>query len=196
MKLTSSCMASALIVTTCFLLRGSLESHPVTHILVQIPALAVAGWLIGDAAAARWPALRSSSWNLGGATGILVVFFAGAFWMLPRHIDWAINAPAGELAKFVSIPLAIGLPLALSWHRLSLLVHCLIKTNAISMMLSLAWVYATAPERLCNNYLLGQQQQLGEVLFWLAIVFSIIWSAALFGVRFRPQINFPKPRFA
>lgn len=175
---------SALIIAACFLLRGSLEAHPVTHVLVQKPGLVFAGWLMGHCLAERWATLRSISWNQGGATGMIIASFVSAFWMLPRYIDWSIDEAAGEAAKFISIPFLIGLPLALSWPRLPLLAHCLIKTNVISMLLCLAWVYNSAPDRLCNNYLLGQQQQLGNALLWLASTLSLGWSAALFGFPF------------
>ncbi|TAK48165.1 MAG: hypothetical protein EPO23_08795 [Xanthobacteraceae bacterium] len=173
-------MTALLIVMLCFVFRGMLERHPVTHIVVQLSALVVAGWLAGQSLGGALPALRLTDWNAGGSVGILVALFAGAFWMLPRNIDWALGQTSGEFAKFVSIPLLMGVSLALSWSRAPALAKCLIKANAVSMLLSLSWVYTTAPERLCNNYLLGQQQELGSVLLWLAIVISVIWSVPLF----------------
>jgi hypothetical protein len=184
-------VASALLILACFLFRGLLEPNPIAHDLVQKPALALAGWIACYPIERRWPAVGTLSWNRGGATGVLIAFFTSAFWMLPRSIDWSINDPAGEVAKFISLPFLMGGALFLSWRRLPGLARCLITTHLISMLLCLSWVYSTAPQRLCSNYLLSQQQQYGEAMLWLACILSLVCSAPLFGVRF--DLLIPQP---
>src|SRR5688572_1309882 len=77
-------------------LRGWLESSMASHMLVQLPLLAVIGYALGWAwlkaqpggAAAR--ALEAGqSFNAGGATGILAASFVMVLWMLPRLLDLA-----------------------------------------------------------------------------------------------------------
>ncbi len=176
------CMAAALF-TLCVILRVPLERHMVTHVLVLLPALAAAGWFTGRAIANRWPTLRSSDWNAAGATGLLTVLLTGAFWMLPRSLDWSLGEPLGEAAKFVSLPLFLGIPLALSWRRAPVLVRGFLNASAISMALTLAWVYANAPVRLCTSYLTGQQEQLGEGFLWVSVMLGVLWTAPAFGLR-------------
>lgn len=176
------CIAAALFAL-CVFFRVPLERHMVTHVLVLIPALAAAGWFAGRAMADRWPGLLSRDWNAAGATGLLAALLTGAFWMLPRSFDWSLSEPLGEVAKFVSVPLFLGVPLALSWRRIPVLVRGFLKANAISMALTLAWVYTSAPVRLCTSYLTGQQEQLGEGFFWLAIILGVLWTAPVLGLR-------------
>jgi len=175
------CIAVALF-TLCILFRVPLERHMVTHVLVLLPALTAAGWFAGRAMADRWPDLLSRDWNAAGATGLLAALLTGAFWMLPRIFDWSLSEPLGEVAKFVSLPLFLGVPLALSWRRAPVLVRGFLKASAISMALTLAWVYTNAPVRLCTSYLTGQQEQLGAGFFWLAILLGVLWTAPALGL--------------
>ena len=175
-------IAAALFVF-CVSFRVPLERQMVTHVLLLLPALAAAGWFAGRAIASRWPGLLTSDWNAIGATGLLAVLFTGAFWMLPRSLDWSLSEPVGDAAKFISLPLFAGIPLALSWCRAPLLVRGFLKASAISMALTLAWIYTNAPERLCTSYLTGQQEQLGEGLLWIALAISVLWTAPVLGVR-------------
>ena len=175
-------IAAALFVF-CVVFRVPLERHMVTHVLLLLPALVAAGWLAGRAIASRWPGLMSSDWNAAGATGLLTALFAGAFWMLPRSLDWSLGEPLGDIAKFISLPLLVGISLALSWDRAPVLVRGFLKANAISMALTQAWIYTNAPVRLCISYLTGQQEQLGEGFLWVAVAISILWTAPVLGVR-------------
>lgn len=175
------CIAAALFAL-CVLFREALERHMITHMLVLLPALAAAGWFAGRAMADRWPDLLSRDWNAAGATGLLAALLTGAFWMLPRSIDWSLSDPLGDVAKFVSLPLFLGIPLALSFCRVPVLVRGFLKANMISMALTLAWIYANAPVRLCTSYLTGEQEQLGTGFLWVAVVMSILWTAPVLGV--------------
>ena len=70
--------------------RGWLEADLIGHVLAQMPLLALAGWLVGDAFA---PRLRQigENWNQGGVAGLTLVIFTGLFWMLPRSVDGAVQ---------------------------------------------------------------------------------------------------------
>jgi hypothetical protein len=46
--------------------------------------------------------------------GLLAVVFATSLWMLSRMLDVALASPLFDLAKFVILPLLVGLPLGLS----------------------------------------------------------------------------------
>ncbi|RRQ22400.1 hypothetical protein D6C00_10860 [Thiohalobacter thiocyanaticus] len=162
-------------------LRDWLEAGMVMHMLVQLPLLAGLGVL----AVRRLPARlrnRLDRCNAAGVPLTLLALFAIAFWMLPRSLDAALNQPAMELAKFVSLPLLVGAPLALSWRRLPAVGRGFLWSNLLSMLVVLGWLYSAAPVRVCTNYLVDQQQLLGRGLLLLALGLAL-WLAGqvLFG---------------
>lgn len=174
---------AAALFALCVIFRVPLERHMVSHVLLLLPALIVAGWFAGRTIADNWPALLSSDWNAAGAMGLLTAMLTGTFWMLPRSLDWSLREPLGEVLKFVSLAFLLGIPLALSWHRAPVLVRGFLKANAVSMALTLAWVYVNAPVRLCTSYLTGQQEQLGEGFFLIAVMLGVLWTAPALGLR-------------
>lgn len=175
-------------------LRALLESVMAAHMLVQLPLLAA----LGAYAAGSLPAgMRRwlDNGNAGGVPLTLLAVFAAAFWMLPRSLDGALNHGYMELAKFISLPLLVGVPLALSWHRLASIGRGFLWSNLLSMLVVLGWLYSVAPVRVCTNYLTDQQALLGRSLLFLAVLLTL-WLVAglLFGGR-RPDAT-PVPAFA
>lgn len=159
--------------------RGWLEASLIGHMLVQIPLLATAGWLIARGLLGSPLLARARSAGLTPSL-VLIALFAAAFWMLPRYLDAALTEPAIEIAKFVSLPLLVGLPLGLVWRRLGAVVRGFIWGNGISMLAVLGWIYVAAPVRICNNYLADQQADLGWAAWGLAAAISIYWTARAF----------------
>jgi hypothetical protein len=155
-------------------LRHALESSMTGQMLVQIPLLAAAGWLAAMALPARLAA-AIDTWNEHGVSGLVLATLASAFWMLPRALDAAVTDPSLAIAKYLSVPLLIGLPLALSWPRMGFVVKGVLLLEGIATLLRLGWLYLVSPERLCNLYLLDDQQRLGRLLL-------LIGAALFFGV--------------
>lgn len=156
-----------------------LEGRLITHVLVQLPALVLCGYVFG--LSLRTGAARiSESWNHGGATGIAVVLPAAAIWMLPRAVDAAIDSTWVEVAKFVTVPLLVGMPLALSVPQFGPITFGFLKAKFISMALFLGWLFSVAPVRLCNSYLADDQVLVGAA--WLAIAAAAVlsWTVPLF----------------
>ena len=178
-KRTGPLVIAAIIVLALALphSRSLLEGQLVTHVLVQMPLLAVSGWLVGQA---WWSSLevRLRCWNAGGVPGLLAVMFVVLFWMLPRSVDGAVEQAHLEIAKFISLPLAGGL-LAVSFSCAALLLRAAIKANVISMCLVLAWMYRATPVRLCTNYLASDQQHLGAAFALWGAALSIVWGTSL-----------------
>jgi hypothetical protein len=96
----------------------------------------------------------------------------GAVWMLPLAMDAAIDDPRFAVAKYLSVPLLIGAPLALSWPRAGFVVRGVFLLELIATALRLGWLYLISPVRLCSNYLLGDQHLLGKLL--LATGFAVL----------------------
>jgi hypothetical protein len=147
--------------------------------LVQIPLLAAIGFIAGRRLPARWQ--NSLLAAAGGPIPcVLLALFASSYWMLPRALDAALTNPLAETGKFISLPALVGLPLALSWQRLSTVVRGFILTNFASMLAVLGWLYIAMPMRVCNNYLLDQQTEAGWLMVALAGLLFAAWLAKLF----------------
>jgi hypothetical protein len=156
-------------------IRHGLEATMSAQMLVQIPLLVAAGWLLSHAVPAHVLA-RVERWNHGGIAGLVLVGFVSTFWMLPRSLDAATSQPLMAAIKYLSVPMLIGLPFAVSWPRMGFVVRGVFLAEFVATCFRLGWVYLIAPIRLCNNYALNDQQRLGGyllavgggVLVWLA----------------------------
>ena len=81
------------------------------HVLVQIPIVVAAGFFLGLIVE---PRIRSAlrTVNAGGIPGILLVSFTIAFWMVPRWLDGSLTSDTIAVAKYLSLALLAGMPLA------------------------------------------------------------------------------------
>lgn len=160
-------------------MRAWLEGSMTTHMLIQIPLLSVAGFALGRALP---PSQRAALRRMAGGPlpYVLIASFASSYWMLPRALDAALVDPLAAIAKFASLPLLVGAPLALAWERLGLIGRGFVWTNFFSMLAVLGWLYVAAPVRVCNSYLAADQQDAGWWMIRLAIALFLAWLAALF----------------
>lgn len=156
--------------------RQWLESSLVHHMLIQIPLLVVVGWHPGR----QMRAGRLDAWNTSGIPGVLIAFFTMLFWMIPRWLDVALSEPLWETIKFISVPLLIGAPLGMSWPRLSSFARAVVWSNAISMLVVIGWLYMAAQIRVCNNYLVNQQETFGYTAMALALAIAFYWIGKTF----------------
>lgn len=159
--------------------RAGLESGMVGHMLVQIPLLAIIGALWAPLIPARLCA-QLSACNARGIPLTLLALFAATYWMLPRALDAALDSAVAELAKFITLPLLVGLPLALSWRRLALIGQGFVWSNFISMLGVLGWLYIVSPVRVCNNYLVNQQVVLGQGMLAVTLALFVVGAARVF----------------
>ncbi len=99
--------------------------------------------------------------------------------MLPVALDAALGDWRMEAAKFVGLPLLVGLPLGLSWRRMPPLGQAFVLANFISKLGALGGLYLAAPIRLCAYYRLDQQQAAGWALIGLAaaVAFGVFLAA-------------------
>lgn len=156
--------------------RRVLEATMTLQMLVQIPLLTIAGWWLLPLVPRR-ASDALAAWNCNGVSGIALVSFVAMVWMLPRMMDASLVDPWVAVAKLASVPLLIGLPLALSWPRASFVARGVYLLEVVATTFRLGWLYLVSPVRLCSNYLLGDQQQLGKIMFAIgvAIVLLLAW---------------------
>jgi hypothetical protein len=159
--------------------RAWLEADMTGHMLLQIPLLAAIGIVGCHLLPERWQASLLAV--AGGAIPCaLLAFFVSSYWMLPRALDAALTNPLAEIAKFLSLPALVGLPLALAWKQFKTIGRGFIWTNLFSMIAVLGWLYIAAPVRVCNNYLIGQQESAGWWMVKLAVLLFACWLGSLF----------------
>jgi len=160
-------------------LRLVLESDMAVHMALQVPLLITLGMVLAAIVRCHEPRwLADADWL--GIPGIVAVIFGTSFWMLPRALDGAVADPAIDLAKFLSLPLLVGLPLGLSWRRMPPLGRAFIWANFIPKLGAIGGLYLAAPTRLCAYYRLDQQAVAGWTLIVIAIVLGTLWFIAVF----------------
>jgi hypothetical protein len=174
-------LASAVLFAVLVLpvVRQALERVMITHMLLQIPLLAVAGGIAAVSIPQSWKE-RIGAWNERGVSGVMLALIASAWWMLPRALDAALASPVVEIAKFVSLPLCVGAPIALSWPRLHTIGRGFVLANVAPMWAVVGWLYIAAPLRVCNFYLVDQQVTAGLGLLWVSIAAALAFAATAF----------------
>lgn len=183
--------------------RAPLEADMALHMLAQLPLLALAGGLMGAGVPDRARAWLNP-WNQGGVSGLLLASITMAAWMLPVALDAALERPVVAAAKFLSLPLLLGLPCALSWPRAGFIVRGLFLVELIATLFRTAWLYLASPARLCASYRLDEQQIAGQGLLAagaLVLILAagrLLWSrscsAAASGPPSRPALTRPAAR--
>ena len=170
-------IASGLWLLIAFTPSGALLEASLTgHVIIEIPLLVLVGVILGNQLKPR----LSGVLHIIDIPCILLTCFTLAFWMIPRWLDASLNDPVIANIKYLSLPLLAGIPLALSWRNLHFIARGLVKIEFLAMLFRLGWVYLISPDRLCNNYLLSEQQQLGYVFIFLGFVLGIIWLIQVF----------------
>lgn len=160
--------------------RQALESTMTSQMLVQIPLLALAGAWLAKGLLPRFDR-HLAGWDHQGISGLLLASITAMVWMLPLMLDAALADPRVALAKFLSVPLLIGAPVALSWQHAGFVVRGVVLLEVTATAFRLGWLYLISPERLCANYLLDDQIRLGRLLVAIGVAivaflaFKLMW---------------------
>lgn len=171
-------LAASLLLCALLLLpaaRHGLEASMWRHMLLQFPLWLLAGALSGAAlpAASRQ---RLARYNAHGISGLLLASLVLALLMVPRVLDLALYRADVEAAKFIAL-YAAGAALYLSWSLAGRIVQAFFLGNLLPMMVVVGQLYIDSPLRLCNAYLLDDQERLGQWLIALAALLALCWLA-------------------
>jgi hypothetical protein len=145
------------------------------HMMVEFPCLMASGWAsyrllrVATPAAAR--ALAFIDWQ--GWSGATLALLVVTVWMVPSALDAALLSTPVAALKVASWWVA-GFSLAGSWSRLSAEVLLFVAGNATWMMATAGALYIDAPERLCANYLQGEQRDTGIALIAAALAIGML----------------------
>jgi hypothetical protein len=160
-------------------IRSMLEESMVGTMLIQYPLLVGSGYILAKGFPKKWRGFFVY-YNENGIAGILITICVVGFWVLPRSVDAALNEPIIEIAKYMSLSLLAGILLFYSWQLLGPISKAFIWANLISMIFVMSWLYSVSPARLCNNYLVTAQQQLGKAMFVLGLAICILFIGQVF----------------
>jgi hypothetical protein len=172
----------ALCLGIAIIARGPLEKAMLTHMLVQLPLLFVAGWAMragwqkAPRQANRWQ--HWARYDQYGLSGLLAAMLIGAYWMVPRALELSLRLPLEESAKIASLFL-MGWILPASWSRANIVVQLFFIGNFCWMTAIAGMLYQDSPQRLCNAYLLDDQIDTGIGLVVLAVLIAAVWAIKL-----------------
>ncbi len=169
-----------------FLLGGSLmvlarwlEQSLVASLLIGYPLLVVYGYFLGVLALRRVFVAKAVAFS-GGIPGVLVASFALAFWMIPRWMDASVANLEIAVLKYLTLILVVGFMLGCSWSKMHFITRAVVKIEFLTMLFRLGWIYLITPDRLCNNYLIGEQILLGKTFLAIAVLLIVVFCIPLF----------------
>ncbi|MGP1614200.1 MAG: hypothetical protein ACTS5Y_03940 [Pollutimonas bauzanensis] len=177
-------LASAILLLGAIVFRRWLTGTMATHMLAHIPMILLAGVFAAMACLAA--ARRSTSWrrpaalalyrkyNEHGVPGLLLVSFVLAYWMIPRSLDHVLLSATAGCLKFLGLFIA-GMVLFDALGRADKVIKLFFLGNFSWMTAIAGLLYQDNPERLCNFYLLGDQELAGRALVTLAVALPLAW---------------------
>lgn len=158
-----------------------LKRSMLTHMVLQITLLVVLGALLAEAQRRRHSQLtgqlRPYRWALliAAATTLML-------WMVPRLLDMAVQSFAIDALKAVSLT-AGGMGLRLCWISFGPVIRGLLHVEALATLWRIGWLYLESPTRLCSQYSMGDQQQVGTTLIVLGSVYALWLATSALGSR-------------
>jgi len=153
--------------------RHAAEASMTAHMLVQYVGLLLAGCLVVEGLPGRW-LRRLQRWNELGIAGLAGSALALAVLMVPRVLDLALVDMRVESLKLSALVLC-GAALGLSWRRAGIVVQVFFLGNVLAMTAVVGILYQDSGMRVCNAYLLDDQQNLGRALIWIAVGIATVW---------------------
>ena len=160
-----------LLLAVLVAIRAPLEATMLRHMLVQLPLLVICGVLLRP-----WLRLppRAARCDRQGLATFTAAVFTTTYWMIPRALEQALDEPFANGMKFASL-LLLGALLPGALRRAHVVVQLFFVANICAMMAIAGMLYRELPQRLCNAYLLDDQDLTGSALVGLALVLGVAW---------------------
>lgn len=150
-----------------------LEQSMARHMLLQLPAIALAGYLLPGAARV---ARRTAVFDRQGLTGLAVAMLVSAYWMVPRALELSTAAWTVDAAKFASVFVS-GVLLRGALQRANRIVQIFFIGNFCAMTAIAGMLYQEQVRPLCNVYSVDDQVIAGTGLVMLACAVALLWCA-------------------
>jgi hypothetical protein len=176
--------AAALLLAAALepLLTASMSAHMLLHIpLILLSGIlaAVALYAGGAAMTDRFQNFRGqyAKYNEYGIPGLLLCTFVAAYWMIPRSLDQVLVSTPANGVKYLGLFIA-GMALCDSLRRSNSVINLFFLGNFSWMTAIAGLLYQDNPQRLCNFYLLGDQELAGRGLVAVAVLVPLAWLVA------------------
>jgi len=155
------------------------EQSLVVNILIGYPMLVYFGYIYGRELT-QYRLVRAILDNIGGIPGVLIATFTLAFWMVPRWVDASVTHYEIGIIKYLCLIFLVGGTVGCSWSKMHFITRAVLKIEFLTMLFRLGWIYVISPDRLCNNYLLGEQVLLGKSFLAIGLLLTIALCLPLF----------------
>lgn len=163
-------------------LQALFEDSLIGQTLLVIPLLVIAGVLLANGLPRTWRVIYSQT-DPHGIIALLIAGYTIAFWLLPRNVDGAVIDQSANWVRQITLPLIAGIPLGLASHRIPIWFCSLLWAMGTAMLFVMGWLYTVAPTRLCNSYLITEQQTLGTILLTAGTIsLGVVFSVAVLGL--------------
>lgn len=152
------------------------EASMARHMLVQLPAIALSGWLMmGTGRHLTKLALIDAH----GLTTLAATLMVSAYWMVPRALELSTASLPSEVAKFASV-LAMGTLSRAGLQRANGIIQIFFLGNFCAMCAIVGMLYQDQPRQLCNLYTIDDQAIAGIGLVLASCVIPLGWSIVNF----------------
>ncbi len=153
--------------------RELLQAQMWSHMVLQLPALALCGALMASAATPD-DHTPQHPWNAHGMTGLCFCALVLTLSMVPRVLDMAVTDATWNACKFIGLTLC-GMAWRVSWRPAAWVLQGFFLGNVLPMMAVVGYLYQDTPLRVCNAYGLQDQQRTGLLLNTLVGVVAAVW---------------------
>lgn len=109
-----------------------------------------------------------------GIAGLLWASFVGAYWMLPRALDQVLVSSWAHYGKF-GVLFVTGLVLSAALRRANSVIKLFFLGSFCWMSAIVGLLYQEYPQRLCNFYLMSDQEWAGRGMVALALILPLFW---------------------
>ena len=147
------------------------EASMMTHMLLQLPLLSLAGWHLPLESTRIKPLLHR--YDPYAVIAVIVLIGCSLFWMLPLNLDKVVSEPVFRALKLVTVPIGFGLSLRWIWLRAHPIVKIVVLLELWATMARLGWLYLESPEQLCSSYLIGEQRMVGTIILGIALCIGL-----------------------
>ena len=162
------------------------EASMAMHMLIQIPLILFAGIAFylslkhsrfSQYNLYKVIATKLKKFNMLGISGFLFISLVSMYWMIPKALDSVLVSEYAQLSKYLSV-LISGWLIHISYKASHTVVRLFFIGIVCWTMAIVGLLYQETDTRLCNFYLIGDQQLAGFGLVILAVVLPICWMAA------------------
>jgi hypothetical protein len=155
--------------------------------LAHIPMVFVSGMLLASAlgvtarrrrengrAVTTCKPISSWSYNEYGLAGFLLATLVLGYWMIPKALDDVLVSESMSALKYVSVLIA-GMAVRDSLQRSNRVILIFFLGDFCWMAAIVGMLYQENPARLCNFYLLSDQEFAGRGLVLLSVILPLGW---------------------